>query len=180
MAVGSENTKRRRQTKAELVDELGMAFRVAQNRSQALDELVAQRLGVNLTDLRCLDIVEQQGRITAGRLAELAGLTTGAVTAVLDRLEQLGYARRVRDTNDRRRVLVELTERAQRATWEIYGPLKAEWDRLLARYTVEELRLFLDMLDRGEEVGRRQVEHLRTLGPKRRPDLPMGQEPPAS
>ena len=52
---------------------------------------------INRTDGRCLDIVENQGPLTAGRLAELSGLTSAAVTAVLDRMERAGYARRVRD-----------------------------------------------------------------------------------
>jgi DNA-binding MarR family transcriptional regulator len=151
-----------KQTKSELIEELGMAIRASQNRSDALDDLVAQRLQINSTDLRCLDIIQQHERLTAGRLAELAALTTGAVTAVLDRLERMGYARRVPDTEDRRRVLVELTEEAFHRTWEIYGPLKDEFDRVLARYTADELRLLLKMLSEGEEVGRRQLERLRS------------------
>jgi DNA-binding MarR family transcriptional regulator len=141
-----------------------MAFRRDQNRSDVFDELVAQSLGINTTDLRCLDIIQQHQRITAGRLAELAGLTTGAITSVLDRMERLGYARRVRDTEDRRRVLVEMTEEALEAMGKIYGPAKQEWDALFARYTAEELRSFLDMLLAAEEIGRRQLEHLRSPG----------------
>jgi DNA-binding MarR family transcriptional regulator len=150
-----------KQSKGELLEALGMAIRASQNRSDALDELVARRLGVNNTDLRCLDIIQQHGRLTAGRLAELAGLTTGAVTAVLDRLEEMGYAQRVRDTEDRRRVLVELTEKAFNATWEIYGPLKDKWEAALSRYTVDQLRLLLEVLTEGEEIGRRELERLR-------------------
>jgi DNA-binding MarR family transcriptional regulator len=59
--------------------------------------LPCQKLGINRTDLRCLNIVDNQGPMTAGRLAELSGLTTAAVTTVLDRLERAGYARRVRN-----------------------------------------------------------------------------------
>jgi DNA-binding MarR family transcriptional regulator len=160
---------KKRQGKQELIDALGMAFRQAQNRTQVFDELVAARLGINTTDLLCLDLIEQNQRLTAGKLAELAGLTTGAVTGVLDRLERLGYARRIRDERDRRRVFVELTDAAVERTHAIYGPFKEEWDRLLSRYTVDELRLFVEMLGLGEEVGVRQVEHLRSLGVERLP-----------
>lgn len=150
-----------RQSKTQLIEELGAAVRASQNRTQALDEMAARLLGINRTDLTCIDIIEQHGQITAGKLAELSGLTTGAVTAVLDRMEQVGYARRVRDTKDRRRVLVELTDKAREESWAIYGPLGEDWNRFLASYTVDELRLFLDMLERGEEVGRRHLERLR-------------------
>lgn len=150
-----------RKTKAELVGELGMAIRRDQNASQAFDELAAQLLGINLTDLRCIDIVEQRGRLTAGELAEAAHLTTGAVTAVLDRLERAGYARRVRDTADRRRVLVELTGKIEAATGEIWGPAGAAFNRLLDRYTAAELQLVIDLLQRGAAVQAEQIERLK-------------------
>jgi hypothetical protein len=73
------------------------------------DEVAYEKLGINRTDGRCLDIVENQGPLTAGELAELSGLTTAAVTSVLDRLEQAGYARRVRSEPGQRQVMVELT-----------------------------------------------------------------------
>jgi DNA-binding MarR family transcriptional regulator len=160
----AEPAQERKQTKGELIEQIGMAFRRDQNRSDVFDELVAQSLGINTTDLRCLDIIQQHQRITAGRLAELAGLTTGAITAVLDRMERLGYARRVRDTEDRRRVLVEMTAEALDAMWKIYGPAKEEWEQLFARYTADELRVFLDMLLAAEAIGRSQLEQLRAAG----------------
>jgi DNA-binding MarR family transcriptional regulator len=141
-----------KQTKAELIEALMLAFRQDQNRTQAFDETAAHRLGINITDLRCLDIVQQHRRITAGGLADAAHLTTGAVTAVLDRLERIGYARRVRDDADRRRVMVELTPEFERAAWEIWGPVGQEFQAVLERYTAEELGVVLDMLRRGAEV----------------------------
>ena len=102
-----------RKTKQELIVELLAAVRANQNATDQMDDAAARGLGVNRTDARCLDIVEQFGPITAGELAESAGLTTGSVTAVIDRLVAKGYLRRVADPADRRRVMVELTERAQ-------------------------------------------------------------------
>jgi DNA-binding MarR family transcriptional regulator len=70
---------------------------------------LAERLGLSGTEYRTLELVAQSsGPLTAGRIAELTGLSTGAVTGVVDRLERAGFARRVRDADDRRRVLVEV------------------------------------------------------------------------
>jgi DNA-binding MarR family transcriptional regulator len=90
--------------------------------TQMLDEAAADYLGINTTDGRALDVIDQRGgRLTAGELAHELRLSTGAVTAILDRLEQAGYARRVPDPHDRRRVLVEQTPKVHKAGSEIYG-----------------------------------------------------------
>src|SRR5438270_8749054 len=98
-----------RKSKRELVDELIREFRISGNQDSAFDNLAAQRLGVNETDLHCLNIIENRGGLTAGELAAQSGLTNGAITGVLDRLERAGYARRVADPADRRRVNVEVS-----------------------------------------------------------------------
>ena len=78
------------------------------------NQAVADRLGMNPTDLQCLNILSETGPVAAGRLAEETGLTTGAVTGVIDRLERAGYAWRERDPKDKRRVIVHpLPERAR-------------------------------------------------------------------
>ena len=89
--------------------ELGDEFRINQNLNEVFDEAAAARLRVNSTGLRCLDIVQRLGQVTAGELAREAGLTTGAVTSVVDRLVDLGYAVREADPGDRRKVLISLT-----------------------------------------------------------------------
>src|SRR5437588_5726183 len=95
-----------------LLQDLGGEIRAGQRATDVLDELLCQLLGINRTDARCLDILEQEGGMSAGDLAEASRLSTGAITAVLDRLERAGYARRVPDPSDRRRVLVEATSKA--------------------------------------------------------------------
>ncbi len=97
------------QAKSELIGDLITRYRDAANRDVAFDKLAAARLGVGMTDLHCLNIVQSRGGVTAGELAAESGLTTGAVTAVIDRLERAGFARRVRDDRDRRKVVVEVT-----------------------------------------------------------------------
>jgi DNA-binding MarR family transcriptional regulator len=89
--------------------------------TQMLDEAAAEYLGVNTTDGRAIDVIDQAGRITAGDLARELRLSTGAVTTIVDRLERAGYARRVADPADRRRVLIEVTAKVRRMSSDIYG-----------------------------------------------------------
>ena len=83
--------------KRKLFDELISEVRRSQNATDRFDQAVADAIGINRTDMRCLDVIQREGPVPAGRLAEETGLTTGAITTVLDRLERVGYARRVRD-----------------------------------------------------------------------------------
>ena len=137
--------------------------RAHQAANDAFDEVAYQKLGINRTDGRCLDIVENQGPITAGRLAELSGLTTAAVTAVLDRLERAGYARRVRDAKDRRQVIVELTPLMAERGGQIWGPLGKDAVTDIGRMSIEELRLVMEFFRRGRAVNERHVERVRNL-----------------
>jgi DNA-binding MarR family transcriptional regulator len=148
-------------SRQELMDAINLEVRRAQNRSDAYDEAVAEALGINRTDQRCIDVLDQEGPTTAGRLAELLGLTSGAITTVLDRLELAGYARRVRDEADRRRVTVELTDEARAAGWEFYEPMLRMAEELYSRYTDDELALLLDFLETAATLGQRNLAALR-------------------
>ena len=152
-----------RRKKSELVDDVVREFRTSGNQDDAFDHLAAERLGVNETDLHCLNIVENAGGITAGKLALLAGLTTGAITGVIDRLEQRGYARRVSDPEDRRRVRVEVTRAFYARADKIWGPVRADWGRALAKFSNEELELITEFLRVSNEVGRHHLDGLREM-----------------
>jgi DNA-binding MarR family transcriptional regulator len=152
-----------RDSKKELIQELIHLAREHEAANDAFDEVACQRLGVNRTDLRCMNIVENQGSMTAGRLAELSGLTTAAVTAVLDRLERAGYARRVRDDNDRRQVIVELTPLLAERAGRIWGPLGKEANADLGRMSVDELRGVIEFFRKGRDLNERHVERVRNL-----------------
>ncbi|HTT94433.1 MAG TPA: MarR family transcriptional regulator [Solirubrobacterales bacterium] len=132
-----------RKTKRALVEELVRATRAGQVATDKMDEAGGRALGVNRTDARCLDVVQQAGRISAGELAERAGLTSGALTAVIDRLEDKGYVRRMPDPQDRRRVLLEVTERMQKRAWELWGPLAERGIPQLERLSMAELELLI-------------------------------------
>ena len=152
-----------RDKKQELVDELLHLARAHEAANDAFDEVAREKLGINRTDLRCLNIIDNSGPMTAGRLAELSGLTTAAVTSVLDRLELAGYARRVRDQPDRRQVMVEVTPLlAERAT-PIWGPLGEEARSTLSRMSAEELQALIDFYRLGIELNERHIERVRHL-----------------
>src|SRR5580704_17846553 len=80
-----------------------LALRRVGSIMQLLGQVSAERIGINATDLNCLNIVALTGPMTAGDLAKATGLTTASITGVLDRLEEGGFVRRVRDPHDRRR-----------------------------------------------------------------------------
>jgi DNA-binding MarR family transcriptional regulator len=151
-----------KRSKRELVDELIREFRITGNQDNAFDNLAAERLGVNETDLHCLNIIESSGGLTAGELAARSGLTNGAITGVLDRLERAGFARRVADPSDRRRVNVEVTPAFYEHADRIWGPMAADWQSTLGRrFTTEELERIADFLRATVEIGRRQLDRLR-------------------
>jgi DNA-binding MarR family transcriptional regulator len=151
-----------RQTKSELIDELTFEVRAAQAATDQMDDAACRALGINRTDGRCLDIVDREGPVAAGRLAEASGLTTAAVTAVIDRLERAGYARRVGDPQDRRRVLVELTPLARERAEVIWGPFEI-FREVLGAYTVEQLELLRDFHRLGREYNETRAAEVRKL-----------------
>ena len=149
-------------SKNDLIEKLIREFRTSSNQDDAFDSLAAECLGVSESDLRCLNIVENNGGISAGELAVEAGLTAGAVTGVIDRLEKIGYARRTPDPNDRRRVRVEVTPTFYRAAEPLWGPMAAEWQSMLARrFTIEELERITAFLRATNDLARRHLGRLR-------------------
>ena len=148
--------------KQELVNELITEFRVSGNQDDAFDNLAAQRLGVNETDLHCLNIIQNSGGVTAGELATQSGLTTGAVTGVIDRLERVGFARRVHDPADRRRVKLEVTPKFYSRADRIWGPVAKDWSATLSRqFSAEELERITEFLQTTNEITRKHMERLR-------------------
>jgi len=152
----------------ELLDEV----RRSQNATDRFDQAVADALGLNRTDMRCLDVLEREGPVSAGRLAEATGLTTGAMTTALDRLERAGYARRVRDTADRRRVLVEATPQALQDVGRFYSEHAALSERLYERYTEAQLELLLGFVREGREFNERHAAQVEQQNRPRRDQPP--------
>jgi DNA-binding MarR family transcriptional regulator len=103
-------------------------------------EQIAEHVGLSATDHKCLDLAMQAERpLTAGQIAELSGLSTGAVTGVIDRLERAGFVRRVRDPHDRRKVLVEVSRGSLVRYGNAYDGLWSAMDTALTDYTDDEM-----------------------------------------
>jgi DNA-binding MarR family transcriptional regulator len=125
---------------------------------------VADVLGLHITDHKCLDLFRQYGAMPAGRLAELTGLTTGAVTGIIDRLEKVGYVRRTNDPKDRRRTIIELVrnKKWERKIEAIFIPFHERMRKLLSSYSDSELAFLLDVLTKSIELTREESKKLRT------------------
>ncbi|MEW2220431.1 MarR family transcriptional regulator [Streptomyces sp. NPDC006990] len=145
----------------ELRQQLGVEVRALQGATDAVDAAAADRLGINRTDLHCLDVLTQRDSATPSQLGTALGLTTGSVTAMLDRLARLGYLTREPDPHDRRKSVVRATEQIQRGAGDLYGPLAQEGAALLERYSLPELELLLDFARRSRELQERHVRRLR-------------------
>lgn len=146
-----------------IIEAGGKVFRAYQTSNDNFDQAVADRAGMNRTDMRCIDLIDQAGGMTAGELARAAGLTTGAVTAVVDRLERAGMARRVADPTDRRRVRIEVTPKLWELTEPLMGPFIAESSKIFDNYTTEELERFSEFLRRVIEVQSKYTERIREM-----------------
>src|SRR5215475_8164996 len=146
--------------------ELELAFATAMRRTGSLMQLMGQaaadRIGINSTDLNCLNILSFSGQMTAGDLAKATGLTTASITGVIDRLEEAGFVRRERDPHDRRRVVVRLAlDKAKQEVASVFAPMLRDWREMAARYSDDELRLIVDFYGRVEQVFRKHLIRLR-------------------
>ncbi len=165
MSRGDTPARRR-----ELLGALRRALRMTSAQSVLLSQAAADRLGLNSTDMECLDLLNLSGPVPAGRLAELTGLTTGAITGVIDRLEQASYVRREPDPTDRRRVIVRPIVERQVEAEEAFAPLAQATDALLERFTDDELAVLLRFLTEANSMVLEQITRLRreARAPERR------------
>ena len=139
-------------SRAELIAALSAALREASGQGVLCSQAAAERLGVNSTDLECMGYLVA-GPMSAGALSQATGLTTGAITGVIDRLERAGYARRERHPGDRRKVLVSLTPLAAERAQPVFAPMEEAVGEVLATYDDAQLALLLTFLRRMRDVS---------------------------
>lgn len=145
------NNKGNAATRQDLVIAVGSATQAYQRATDGFDDAVSRAMGLNLTDLRCLDWLSE-GPLSAGELSAATGLSSAATTTLLDRLEDKGYVTRRRDPEDRRKVIAELTPPGRDRIAGYYGPLAQEGVRLMGRLTDDELAMILDFLTDARSV----------------------------
>jgi DNA-binding MarR family transcriptional regulator len=144
-----------------LEGEFLLALRRAGSVMQLLGAAAAEQIGINVTDLNCLNILALRGRMTAGELARATGLTTASITGVLDRLEEAGFVQRERDPKDRRRVVVRLDPQRGRDIAPVFAPVVAAWRAVAAQYTDEQLETILGFQHQVEQIMRDRLIELR-------------------
>lgn len=150
-----------RNSKKRLIEKTLQEIRALDGELDLMDQAIADRLGMNRTDVQCMDIVSRLGPISAGELAERVGLTAGAITAVLDRLERGHWIRRERDTVDRRRVMVYGSQAEHAKMQPIFAGLRKSTRQVLGRYSKEQLELIADFLRRAAAIAAEHRQGLR-------------------
>jgi DNA-binding MarR family transcriptional regulator len=133
----------RTKTRAVLLQELENAMRIGSSQGAMFAKMVADRAGISSADMDCIDFVNVEGRMTAGRLAELTGLTTGAITGVVDRLEKAGFVRRERDESDRRKVFIVPVREKMMQVGRPYELVKRAMAKQCEAYTDAELKFLI-------------------------------------
>jgi DNA-binding MarR family transcriptional regulator len=139
--------------------EIGLALRQMGAQAVLFHVQVAEILGLNVSDLRCLAIAGD-GPVTAGRLAEMTGLTTGAITGVIDRLERGRFVRRRHDPDDRRRVVIEATGARDQDIQRLFAPLAPGMAQVLGRFDGRELAALHEFAQRAAVVFRDSTAQL--------------------
>ncbi len=117
-------------------------------------EAVGRLLGLSAVERKCVDVLRRLGPVTAGTIGEHTGLTTGAVTGLMDRLEKAGYVRRERDPRDRRKVVVQLlpNEQMDALLDAAFGPFADDMTKIAAGYSEAERRVIADWIRRTTDA----------------------------
>lgn len=152
-------------SRAALLAALGQEFRQFATATVMFHQAIADCLGMHVTDHKCLDILVRTGPIPAGELAERTGLTTGAITGVIDRLEKAGFVRRIKDPGDRRRVVIEpFAERIEKEIAPLFKSLAPAMADLCAQYGNHELTVIRDFIAGVQRIAYEQIGKLRDSG----------------
>lgn len=140
-------------------------------------QAVAERLGLNVIDLRCLRVAREAVEPTAGHLAKITGLTTGTITGLLDRLEKARFIRRERVSEDRRKVIVKVLPAGVEKLEKIMAPLSEDMNEALRNFTEDELKAVVKFFELTAGAVNRHLERIQKEMPAKRP--PSRRSPPA-
>lgn len=145
------------QSRAEIIEALDWRLRTFTTSAVLAANTIAQKVGMGANDLKCAEILVRMGPMSAGKLGEIAGLTTGAITGIVDRLEKAGWARRVADPKDRRRVMVYPGPQDTEAVAGLYDAYMGSLTKLLEGYSDAELILITEFIDGMIKINHEQA-----------------------
>jgi DNA-binding MarR family transcriptional regulator len=154
---------------SELVARVGYAVRRMGAQSAITDAAVAAHFNLHTTDLECLDLIYLHKDQTAGEIAKATGLTSGAVTALIDRLEAAGYVERVADSADHRRVHVRIRSEAIRLIEAVYMPMQEKMFALWSEFSERDLRVIVEFMSRSTDLAAQYVKEISHAAPASRP-----------
>jgi DNA-binding MarR family transcriptional regulator len=166
MSHENPSTKRRRGP-AELIAVFDRETRRMGSMATLHNHAVAQYAGLHQTDQECIDLLDWTGPLTAGAIGTHLGLSSGAVTGLIDRLEAAGWVHRERDPVDRRRVIVRLADVRGDELWEVYRPLAEAIDAYRAALEPRDLRVVVEFLEFANESMAEATRHARRLHQER-------------
>jgi DNA-binding MarR family transcriptional regulator len=153
--------------KRDLVQKVVLGERENNIEAVLFHQAVGQILGVNVTDMKCLDIITLRGSASPTQLATLTGLSTGATTVMIDRLEHRQLIMRRSNPNDRRGKIVVLTKRAKGTLPVLFKSLAAAMQELASSYTGEELAVLADFFAKTASVWKTERDRLKFMGRKK-------------
>ncbi|MBU1588573.1 MAG: MarR family transcriptional regulator [Actinobacteria bacterium] len=148
-------------SRAELIARLQADVAETVSDGVALQEALADRLGLTISDLRAITLLMRKGTVSTSELADAAGLTSGAATRMVDRLERANWVERFMDARDRRRVLVVMKKTRRGEIGELYAEMSQSWMSALSDKSEAELETVLEIFDRMRGVARDQAQALR-------------------
>lgn len=152
--------------KAGLIEDVSVAVRKMGAQSVVMSKIVADRFSLNQTDLEVLDVIQLRGTASAGELSDATGLSSGSVTALLDRLERAGYIERFDDPGDRRRVLVRARSDAIKPIAAMYGDIQTRMYALWSTFDADQLRTILDFVTRSTDLAVECSKDMRAARPR--------------
>ncbi len=155
----AKKTSKRKELLERLSYQLG---RELSARTIMFHSAIAEKMGLSITEHKALDLLSRQGPITAGQLAEVTGLTTGAITGMVDRLEKAGFVRRIPDPSDRRKIRIEAVVEKYEAMAGIFASLGQAMNELLQSYNDKELAIIHDFMARLPEIMEAETKKLRS------------------
>ncbi len=145
-------------SRPEIIENLDWRLRTFTTSTVLAANAIARKVGMGANDLRCAEILVRKGPMTAGELGELAGLTTGAITGIVDRLEKAGWAKRAPDPHDRRRVIIYPGPQDTATIEGLYDSHIESLRRLVESYSDSELILITDFIDRLIKINYEQAD----------------------